>query len=254
MRRAAAGAALYALVFICLFVLPSALLCAQEGGAGDFVSRGRAEDAAFDRGLLASRADTLRQGDWTVQSYEVVFLGASVGITDALQLSLTVAPLFGEDWQGPLIVNVRHVLGRGARWVGSAQVELVLLPNGEEPAGATAGVLLADWRPNEVFGLYAQAGAQRAFLGEGAWSLRGVVGASAAISRRWALLLEGWALQGGLGARAPELDAAARVIFYGARYHRAGFALDLGMIYTPLILEEQTLGGLGLPWLVLTWR
>ncbi len=47
------------------------------------------EDASSDRNIFASTTDTLAPGQWALNNYELVFLGASVGVAKGVQLSAT---------------------------------------------------------------------------------------------------------------------------------------------------------------------
>jgi hypothetical protein len=55
----------------------------------------RRNDASVDRNILNSTAETIKEGQWTVNSYEVIGVGLSYGVTDDFQLSGTLFPLPG---------------------------------------------------------------------------------------------------------------------------------------------------------------
>jgi len=73
----------------CLALAP---LYAQGQESDDQASHvlGRKDrDAAVDRNILLPSAETLSKGDIAVNSYELLLLGMSVGVTDAVELSAT---------------------------------------------------------------------------------------------------------------------------------------------------------------------
>jgi len=49
-------------------------------------------DAASDKNLFTSSAETLNKGEVTLNNYEIAVFGVSVGVTDDLELSLSTTP------------------------------------------------------------------------------------------------------------------------------------------------------------------
>ncbi len=52
-------------------------------------------DASSDRNIMLPNAQTLKEGDLTINDYFIIVPGISYGLTDNLELSLTVQPLDG---------------------------------------------------------------------------------------------------------------------------------------------------------------
>ena len=55
--------------------------------------RRRMQDPSSDRNIVLPSAETIPKGKMTFNSYELLGLGCSYGLTDNLQLSLVVTPI-----------------------------------------------------------------------------------------------------------------------------------------------------------------
>lgn len=84
----------------------------------------RARDAANDRGILTSRADTVGEGQWNINSYQLMFAGVTYGATDRLQLSATGLILFHSEMPTVGVVSGKYAFYRGERGVLSASLNL----------------------------------------------------------------------------------------------------------------------------------
>jgi len=75
------------ILIIFLFMFSFLLL-----GDENFSSLRKNSDAAADRNILTPSAETLNQWDVTINNYEILMTGISLGLTDNLEFSLTVEP------------------------------------------------------------------------------------------------------------------------------------------------------------------
>lgn len=76
----------------------------------------RAANAGGDHGFLTSHAETLPAGTFSLNIYELLIYGFSAGLTDRLQLSLSITPPFGRPPEG-VSLQARYVVHRSERTV-----------------------------------------------------------------------------------------------------------------------------------------
>lgn len=76
----------------------------------------RAANAGSDHGFLTSHAETLPAGTFSLNIYEIILWGFSAGLTDRLQLSLTLTPPveLEPEW---VALQARYVVHRSERTV-----------------------------------------------------------------------------------------------------------------------------------------
>jgi hypothetical protein len=203
-----------------------------------------ADDAAVDRHLLTPTAQTLRQGEVSLTDWEVIGLGVSYGVTDAIEASFTTivpwpAPIFG----GVAAVKVR-VWGDAVATV-SVQGVLEYAYNVEETHVLTPGVAgLVDLHTQDGTLLWSTSvGLMQPFAFGGGWAGRNTD------RPLWALasgpvvrvhpnirLLAGVMALGGFGTTHVASDrngeglTAEAVATYGVRFSGRTVALDLAMV------------------------
>lgn len=79
--------------------------------------KARAADASIDRGFLSSHAETIGAGNWSINSYELFFLGVTHAFTDDFQIAFTTALPVVEDFPFFLAISPKFVLHRSASTV-----------------------------------------------------------------------------------------------------------------------------------------
>ena len=109
-------------------VLVSPHASAEEGGqaTGSPTALARGRDASIDRGFLTAHAETIGEGQWAFNAYELIFIGLTYGFTDDIQASIsTLLPIVedigaNESWVAlgvwaivfvALLVNLARTLG-----------------------------------------------------------------------------------------------------------------------------------------------
>jgi len=112
-----------------------------EFGEPGALARARAEDPGVDHGILSSHAETLRHGEIGVNLYEVVFVGFSGGLSDDLQLSLTMLPPLGTP---PFLVALqgKYALYRDEKTTLSARLSSLNITDWQSDSSAGGGVYL----------------------------------------------------------------------------------------------------------------
>jgi hypothetical protein len=80
-------------------------------------------DAASDRNIILPNAQTLKQGEVTINNYFVIINGLSVGITDNFQLTLTAQPFKGAMIFQPLyFLSGKYKLITSSKYIFSIQL------------------------------------------------------------------------------------------------------------------------------------
>lgn len=89
----------------------------DDAGEPTAVEKARAADASIDRGFLTSHAETIGAGNWSINSYELFFLGVTHAFTDDFQIAFTTALPVVEDFPFFLAISPKFVLHRSASTV-----------------------------------------------------------------------------------------------------------------------------------------
>ena len=201
----------------------------------------RARDASIDRGLLTSHAETLGEGLWSINSYELFMLGVTYGITDDVQVNVTTSLPVVEDMPLWLILSGKAVLYRDPMTVVAARAHFMymtsLSDSDDDAIGVFGAALLVDryLDGRGRFAVHAGLGVHGAFgvgfdgagvsVGHGAaFTLEG--GFSLGLSRNVKLLVE---LQVPAASNGHDFEFAPfSLLNYGVRFHGGELAADLG--------------------------
>ena len=199
-------------------------------------------DPAVDRNILFGTAETIGRGQVTINQYEVLFIGATYGLSDRVQTSLTVLllPLFLDEGvvfavstklklldTGRILLAVKPGLGMFAFSGGfaasgslSGHVDFLLDRQGAFVVTLTGGVAAfldaegKDWEANDLY----------------------VLGGAAGFSARFGpikLMLEiAMPVQNQIFTVDPEFDAETVLLNYGIRFFNKYFAFDFSLIKT----------------------
>ncbi len=241
-----------------------------ETGATDdtTVSRNRKEDASADRGFFNSHAETLRQGDIAVNSYELLFLGVSGGITDSLELSLTSLLPVVSEMPTVLLFQGKYAFFRNDRTTISARGnfsyfgETVDTGEGNHTAHALlfgAGVAIDHFvDEGGKFALHAALAAQGVSgdvdgdlsLGSGAL-ISMEAGLTGRVSKRLKLLVD--VLLPAAYSHSKLSIAEAALFTYGVRFHGEDLAADLGFMRPIGNVDTGSLV-MGIPWVAFSAR
>ena len=218
------------------------------------VERARSQDASNDRGLLTSRADTLREGEFSVNAYELFFIGGTYAFTDDFQVSFTTFPPIVEDTPFLGIFNAKYVLMRSATTVVSAQAEGLILRQDGVSAGTFGPSVQVDHHlADGAFVLHGQLSAQGVFggfedeveVGEGVL-VRMSAGVSAPLGEHVKLLGEVFVPAAFADGEFEVAEVA--LVNYGLRFHGGTIAADqaflrpFGIDDNPFILGIPFLG------------
>jgi hypothetical protein len=230
----------------------------------------RTSDASSDRNILFSTAETLPAGSVTVNDYEILLLGASVGLTDRVTLTagflpfpvivlhaglkvqvartetflVSVMPTFGTGWEP------RHS-GRGGEKLtlaGGLVFADALLWGGEHEGVLSVGGGTS-WAVGEEDGLYRK----------GLWLLS--AGLYLGLSERWKLLGELSYIdysEDYVGPYADEQNDEFAIsrsnVCLGLRFAGPGFSADLSGVVPFALNERAPAVGIPLPFLAVAAR
>ena len=81
-------------------------------------------DASNDRGLIASHAGVVGDGNWTINSYELIGIGATRGFSDRAQVSVTTLLPIVSGMPLPVLLQGKYVLFQNPATQVSAMVNL----------------------------------------------------------------------------------------------------------------------------------
>ncbi len=81
------------IILLISFLFITSFLTAEE----NYTALNKNSDAASDKNLFTSSAETLNQGEVTINNYEIAVFGISVGATDNLELSLSTTPVIPDN-------------------------------------------------------------------------------------------------------------------------------------------------------------
>lgn len=217
-------------------------------------------DAAVDRGFLTAHAETIGEGKWAFNAYDLLFVGLTYGFTDDIQVSLSTLLPVTSDIPLVLAFQPKFVLVRSDDTVVSLRTPLAFASSDGDTAGVIgAGVLLDQYLDKDGrFALHAGflvAGAFGVFdsggfdFGDGAlFELD--LGASLGVASILKIILE---VQ--LAAVASEDGfeiADVALVNYGVRFFSGSIAGDLGFTY-PVGGDVDDLL-LGIPYLAFSAR
>lgn len=254
---------------VCTMLLAPAAL-AGEGGEGVQGSTptemARARDAAVDRGLLTSHAETIGKDQWAFNAYELFFVGITYGFTDDIQASLSTLIPVTTDIPLVLAIQPKFVLARTPDLVLSLRTPVTIVSSFEEDVDGTAGTvgagLLLDYRLDAEGRFAFHAGLLASGLfGAGFDSVDGFtfaegavfeldVGMTFSLSNLVTLLVE---VQSFAAAGSGGFDVADGVLLnYGIRFHSGSIAGDLGFI-RPIGTGDDNFF-LGVPYLAFSAR
>jgi hypothetical protein len=237
-----------------------------EPSALDPVARHRKEDASVDRGFFNSHAETLRAGDVAVNSYELLLLGVSGGLTDNVQLSLTTLLPVVSDMPIVLLFQGKYAFYRDEMTTVAVRGNLSYLASEPDEDEGDASVtlfggavavdrFLDDAGRFAVHGALQFQGAMGSFEGD-VDVADGVIigletGLTGRVSKRFKILVDVL-----LPASYSDGDfelADAALFSYGVRFHGEDLAADLGFI-RPLGDVDTGKLVLGVPWVAFTAR
>lgn len=229
----------------------------------------QARDAAIDRGLLTSHAETIGDGKWAINAYELIFVGVTYGFTEDIQASLSTLVPITTDIPLVLALQPKFVLARTPKTVVAVRVPLTFAKdttgNGSSFGSFGAGLLVDQYfGPRGRIGLHAGLLVTGVFgdfnfdgdgdssgmtIGDGA-GFELDLGASFGVSEAVKLILEAqvFAAAGDGGFKV----ADAALINYGVRIGGRGFAGDLGFI-RPIGVDTDPLL-LGIPYVAISAR
>ncbi len=200
----------------------------------------RRRDASADRGFISSRAETVFEGEATVNSYELFFLGVTYGITDDIQVSGTTFLPITTDIPLLGLFQGKFVLHRGERVTVSARANLnVIAPQEvDDFVGTFGGGLMVDYYLDDSgrFALHGGFGANAVFgsLGDSAIELANgaaislELGASAALGNSVKLIFD--ALIPAASTDQGFEVATFGLVTYGVRFFGESLAADLGFL------------------------
>jgi len=240
--------ALLATLLIATLLAPSAAFAdvplePSEPAASELTpaERARAADAAIDRGFVSSHAETIGGGNWSINVYQLFFLGVTHAFSDDFQVALTTSlPVF-RDFPFLIALSPKGVVYRSPNTVvavrGLVWWGTILGGGGDGGLGAfSAGLVIDQYLdPGGRIALHASLSAGGAFgtnLGSSGFELgSGVllqfdVGLSVAVARIVKLVVEAqtFAANVGDGFR----FAPVALINYGIRFFGEDLAADLG--------------------------
>lgn len=229
----------------------------------DAVSLAKKRDASIDRGFLVPHAETLHEGELTLNSYELFFIGMSYGITDNIEASLTtLLPVFSNL---PVAVapQLKWALYRSDQQVLSARLNMTYLSDHENDAsgGTFAGGISHDLYFDEQgrYAMHTGLDAGGVFgkvdedwkMGDGAFFIMNV-GLSAQVADYMKVMVE---------AAVPAIYADDQFemsdivnVTYGMRFFGDDLAADLGFLRP--VGEDMSDSGLamGFPYVAFTAR
>ncbi|TNF25777.1 MAG: hypothetical protein EP329_22490 [Deltaproteobacteria bacterium] len=140
--------ALTVLALALLFAAPPALADVPPPASGPSAAeRARDRDASVDRGFLMAHAETLGEGRWSINSYELFLLGVTYGFSDDFQASFTTSLPIVEDM--PLLLSFagKWAFFRSPTTVMAARAMIAWVTDtggGDDTIGAFTGAVFVD--------------------------------------------------------------------------------------------------------------
>ncbi|MCC6620173.1 MAG: hypothetical protein IT385_02900 [Deltaproteobacteria bacterium] len=107
----------------------------------------RARDASIDRGFLTAHAETIGEGKWAFNAYELIFIGLTYGFTDDIQASISTLLPIVEDIPLFIAIQPKFVLMRSPETIVSLRTPVTIGSSFDSDAEGTivtfgAGVLV----------------------------------------------------------------------------------------------------------------
>jgi hypothetical protein len=225
----------------------------------------RAFDAAVDRNIFLPSAETLPEGTFVINSYEIMWLGLSYGLTDYLQLSLTGAlPVHALK---NAFLGAKLKLHKSSNFVISTQATTgIYLTARNESGGFALGVLL-DWivdRDRNYVVSVSQHYATAYNWKEGVQEYRDLdfktfhmsltsVCLNARFARSFKVFVEALFILGEVEGDESVLMDEPFILNYGIRLASPKFSIDFSFL-KPMTTPFEEFYGLGLPYLTFAVR
>jgi hypothetical protein len=224
----------------------------------------RARDAAIDRGLLSTHAETIGKGQWAINAYELFFVGATYGFTDTIQASISTLMPIVTDMPFVVAAQPKFVVQRTENTVVAIRAPLFWLSDSDLSGGAGAfgaGVVM-DHRfdPEGRYTLHGGLLVSGALLASSSLSddievgdgaiISLDLGTSLAFTEGFSMLIEGQAFAAITNEGFDLVDAG--LLSYGVRFHSGKIAGDIGFV-RPLGVDAGDFL-LGLPYLAFSAR
>lgn len=206
--------------------------------------RAQRDDASIDRGILGSHAETIGEGKFAINSYELFLIGAAYGVTRDVEISLTTSIPIVRDQPHFLLGNVKYAFFRGPLTTVSVQgtLDYAALGTGSgDKMGLFGAGILADHILIEDFltvhGAIQALGGAGDFNGSGVQVGSGAVvlaqaGVDLRVTHFLKIMSEFWipgANIGQAGDRHFEF-ASVSLFSYGARFHGEHVSADLSFL------------------------
>jgi len=221
----------------------------------------RQNDASIDRGLVTTHAETIGEGKWAINAYELIFLGVTYGFTDTIQASLSTLLPIVEDIPLVLALQPKFVLMRTADTVLSLRTPLTFTSSDGETAFTFGAGVVLDQRLDDAgrFALHAGllatgVAGSIVSLGDDVDVAEGAVleldvGVTLGVASMVKIIVElqGFAAISDAGFEV--VDAA--LLNYGVRFHGGSLAGDIGFI-RPIGVDSDLI--LGVPYLAFSAR
>ncbi len=197
----------------------------------DPVGWARANDASNDRGILTQHADTLPEGDFSINSYELFFLGVSYGVTDDFQVSATTLLPIIAGLPTVLLLNGKYVLERNKHQVVSMGGNVAIFNESDQFTAFGISFNIDQYLGSEgVLGLHGSVDLQ-GFIGDGEFQegtiARITGGLNLHAGNRTRLLLELTSPVLFSPNSDPQVESPGMLVNYGVRFHNADLAVDL---------------------------
>jgi hypothetical protein len=194
-------------------------------------------DPSADRSLLFSSAETLHQGDVTINSYELIGLGVSYGITDSIELSgSTIIPAW-RDAPLTLFLSGKFQVVRLPSLLFSVQTSAGILSGfpDDDDGSSTLGLsalldVILDSQGDFVFSTSVQTGWNYFFDDSESFGLVALTLAFNARVAKIVKLLFEVVIPGGFTSDDFALVEEATVFNYGVRFFGDSIAVDLSFL------------------------
>ncbi len=224
----------------------------------------RKRDAAIDRGLISTHAETIGAKQWAINAYELFFIGATYGFTDDIQASFSTLMPIVADIPLVLVAQAKFVVHRTNNTVVALRAPLMFASENDLSGGAGgfgAGVVMDHRFDKEgrytLHGGLLVSGALVAgssvtddiLVGDGA-VISADLGLSLAFKDSFSLIFEGQAFAAVTGEGFDFLDLGT--FSYGVRFHSGTIAGDIGFV-RPIGVDTDPLI-LGIPYLAFSAR
>lgn len=120
------------------------------GEAKSVMDARRDRDASVDRNILLSGAETIGEGNFSFNSYQLIFAGFTYGITDEIQGTLTTLLPVVAGMPFMLLASGKLKLIETDELIVSVQPELTIMTFEGVTVGAVGGGVTADYRLDDA--------------------------------------------------------------------------------------------------------